>query len=469
MIKLSNCARTTAYYALRSAHRASKVLVDEAKNVGLSTGWFFRLQDMIGTVKDKIRLGLPEKRLTSAEATSKFAHYLKEINRELNIIKEQFEALTKQLENQGQERADPLNRLAENRINTVCNLAEKASYINYCLGGVGQEGSEISSYLADLRMEIRADKIVFDVFDWHRSTGQTATRYCSPDERATSTQYYADQETEAWQKIHIRKKAGRMTFFLLAHDRKYSDVEIAGFKQQLTAEKLWPEVFTSSFYAEFHDTAHLLERARHNSYYDETALKSLLVYSLIENDPVKRRGQMKMIDKYIASINTWIEILRGFKKIKKLDLSGLFRETISIRREIVVAKGLGFAVDISPGEAMVEGDSDLLRDAIGAVIDNALKYTVAGFICCKLVTIEEEGKKKAVLEITDSGIGIPSDEQEKIFEKYYRASNTGSISGSGIGLDFAKEAINSMRGDISVESEVGKGSTFRIILPLASA
>jgi len=444
------------------------MLVDEAKNVGLSTGWFFRLQDMIGTVKDKIRLGLPEKRLTSAEATSKFTHYLKEINRELNIIKEQFEVLTEQLENQGQGEANPLNRSAGNRINTVCNLAEKASYINYYLGGAGQEGSEISSYLADLRRKIRADKVIFDIVDWRRSAGQTATRYCFPDERATLTQYYADQEAEAWQEIHIMKKYGCMTFFLLAHDRKYSDVEIAGFKQQLTAEKLWPEVFTNSFYAEFHDTAHLLERARHNSYYDEAALKPLLFYGLTENDPVKRRGHMKMIDKYIASISTWIEILRGFKKIKRLDLSGLFRETISMRREIVVAKGLEFAVDLPPEEAMVEGDSDLLRDAIGAVIDNALKYTAAGFIRCKLVIIEKEGKKKAALEITDSGIGIPSDEQEKIFEKYYRASNTGSISGSGIGLDFAQEVINSMSGNISVESETGKGSTFRIILPLAA-
>lgn len=70
------------------------------------------------------------------------------------------------------------------------------------------------------------------------------------------------------------------------------------------------------------------------------------------------------------------------------------------------------------------------------------------------------------ISVQDAGIGIPAEEQKKVFEGAYRASNVGNIQGTGTGLNEARSAMLGMNGDIKLESKVGEGSTFTIELPL---
>jgi signal transduction histidine kinase len=107
-------------------------------------------------------------------------------------------------------------------------------------------------------------------------------------------------------------------------------------------------------------------------------------------------------------------------------------------------------------------DLKLLRQAISNLISNAVKYSPErqgiglDLIC---------GEREVILHVRDEGIGIPEEDQSKLFEVFHRASNVGSISGTGLGLSIVKQAVEAHGGSIVVASEVDVGTTFTISLP----
>lgn len=105
-----------------------------------------------------------------------------------------------------------------------------------------------------------------------------------------------------------------------------------------------------------------------------------------------------------------------------------------------------------------------MRQMIDNLLDNAIKYTLpGGKINLRVATAQ----KQIIMQIQDAGIGIPAVDLPYIFDKFYRASNSGSdITGTGLGLAIVKSIIESHNGRIWVESEVGQGTTFTIVLPL---
>ena len=114
----------------------------------------------------------------------------------------------------------------------------------------------------------------------------------------------------------------------------------------------------------------------------------------------------------------------------------------------------------------VQCDEKKIRFVISNLVHNAIKYTQpAGTITISART--EEGKR-ILISVSDTGIGIPSDEIDKLFTKFYRASNadTASKIGTGLGLYIAKNIVDRHYGRIWVESEERKGSTFFVSLPL---
>jgi signal transduction histidine kinase len=102
------------------------------------------------------------------------------------------------------------------------------------------------------------------------------------------------------------------------------------------------------------------------------------------------------------------------------------------------------------------------------LIDNAVKYSEKAER--KEVTVRLSERDRAIqIAVTDHGIGIAPEEQKKIFEKFYRVS-TGlvhDVKGSGLGLSLVKHIVEAHRGSVTVESAVGRGSTFTITLPAA--
>jgi len=127
----------------------------------------------------------------------------------------------------------------------------------------------------------------------------------------------------------------------------------------------------------------------------------------------------------------------------------------------------------------IRGESRYLEQAVGNLISNALKYTPSTKMVKEaraqreikgVVKVEVSKDKDGILvKVSDNGIGIPQDEVKKLFAKFARASNATAMytDGSGLGLFIVKEIIDGHKGKVWVESEIDKGSTFYILLPVA--
>jgi signal transduction histidine kinase len=114
---------------------------------------------------------------------------------------------------------------------------------------------------------------------------------------------------------------------------------------------------------------------------------------------------------------------------------------------------------------MIEAEPELLRQALVNLLDNAIKYTPAGGII-RLGTCLAPSDE-VIIEVSDTGPGIASEHQSKVFDRFYRidkarARETGGV---GLGLALARSAVEMNGGRIELESEPGKGSTFRVVLP----
>jgi hypothetical protein len=111
------------------------------------------------------------------------------------------------------------------------------------------------------------------------------------------------------------------------------------------------------------------------------------------------------------------------------------------------------------------GDPDRLGQALDNLISNALKFTPSGG-SVEIRLRAEEGL--AVLEVEDTGLGIPEKEQERLFERFFRSSNAieSAIPGTGLGLTITKAIVERHGGTIEVESAANTGTTVRVWLPL---
>jgi signal transduction histidine kinase len=112
----------------------------------------------------------------------------------------------------------------------------------------------------------------------------------------------------------------------------------------------------------------------------------------------------------------------------------------------------------------LRSDASLVRQLLVNLVENAVKYSVeGGLVVVRLVDADEEVR----IDVVDRGIGIPSTEYERIFEKFYRldAEMTRGVGGSGLGLYISREIVEQLGGTLTVRSQVGHGSTFSVTLP----
>jgi PAS domain S-box-containing protein len=110
-------------------------------------------------------------------------------------------------------------------------------------------------------------------------------------------------------------------------------------------------------------------------------------------------------------------------------------------------------------------DEKLLRHILSNLLLNALKYSPNSSPVQFDFTLKD---KQVIFQIQDQGIGIPIADQTRLFESFHRASNVGSIKGTGLGLTIVKQCVDLHQGEITFTSEVGKGTTFKVVLPLTN-
>jgi two-component system phosphate regulon sensor histidine kinase PhoR len=124
---------------------------------------------------------------------------------------------------------------------------------------------------------------------------------------------------------------------------------------------------------------------------------------------------------------------------------------------------------VSPGLPRVQADHQRLVQVLLNLVRNAITYTPDGGIVS--ISLERAGVYHLVLSVADTGMGIPPEDLQRVFERFYRtdASRSRTSGGFGLGLSIVKDFVTSMGGSITVESKVGEGTCFRVLLRLASA
>ncbi len=148
-----------------------------------------------------------------------------------------------------------------------------------------------------------------------------------------------------------------------------------------------------------------------------------------------------------------------------IDLRPLLRQSVENFNSFLTEKGQKLQMDISSSIPLIWGNAVRLQQMIANLISNAIKYTPKEG---KLGIRMWQEDSQLILQVWDSGVGIPPAEQPYIFDKFYRASNLPEdISGTGLGLTIVKSIVEDHQGRIWVESTLGEGTTFTIVLPAA--
>ncbi len=150
-----------------------------------------------------------------------------------------------------------------------------------------------------------------------------------------------------------------------------------------------------------------------------------------------------------------------------VDVAELLRSVQSVHSGRAEQAGVELSV-VGATEAVVTADLARLRQVVGNLVENAIRYSDAG------TTVELAGLvdgSDVVIEVRDEGIGIDPEQQRRIFERFHRvdASRTRATGGVGLGLSIAQRFAEAMGGSITVVSELGRGSTFSVRLPLQQA
>ncbi|MCJ7580870.1 MAG: ATP-binding protein, partial [Candidatus Aminicenantes bacterium] len=129
------------------------------------------------------------------------------------------------------------------------------------------------------------------------------------------------------------------------------------------------------------------------------------------------------------------------------------------------AQDISIICDISDEIPVITADQEAISRALSNILDNALKYSDAG----KKISVKVWAEDKSVFfEVEDEGLGISKDDQKRVFEKFYRARDLEdkNIEGSGIGLTLVDHIVKAHDGEISLESNRGKGTRIRVRLPV---
>ena len=197
---------------------------------------------------------------------------------------------------------------------------------------------------------------------------------------------------------------------------------------------------------------------------------AMLVYGLDKN-PEKREEYLKVTRESLEKLNGMVEQILSMSmenrdrlslRIESTVLPPLL-ESVAAQARLSAGKPCEITVCVDPENLTADIDASLMSSVIATLLDNAVKYS-GDSAEIRISAEEKDGHVR--ISVRDNGIGIAPDKQAHIFEKFYRVptGDVHDVKGYGIGLFFAKTIVEKHGGHISVESELGKGSTFTIEL-----
>ncbi len=199
--------------------------------------------------------------------------------------------------------------------------------------------------------------------------------------------------------------------------------------------------------------------------------------SLIEKyaEPFNNPNIIKHVGKIKHAVGNLTSILNDFLSLEKLE-SGKqepmlhdfdlvkFSEAITEEMQALAKQNQNIIYQHTGTKSTIRLDQNLLKNCIINLVNNAIKYsgenTFIGFTT-------EINERECIITVSDNGIGIPDADQKHLFEAFFRAHNTGTIPGTGLGLNIVARYTNLMNGTINFKSEVNQGTLFTITFPMS--
>jgi PAS domain S-box-containing protein len=204
-------------------------------------------------------------------------------------------------------------------------------------------------------------------------------------------------------------------------------------------------------------------------------LTAILGYTeLIERTGPLNQNQEEFLHRLQGSVQHITSLVNDLLDLGRLEagfdtrreavqLEGVLKYALDMFDSQVKKKKIMLSTEIAQGLRPLRANPIRIRQMMDNLLGNAIKYTPEGGSVKVNMSMMDH---QIILKIDDTGPGIPADEQNNIFEKFYRATNApGGVEGSGLGLAIVKSIVTSHQGRVWVESTVGKGSSFIVILP----
>lgn len=206
-----------------------------------------------------------------------------------------------------------------------------------------------------------------------------------------------------------------------------------------------------------------------------TPLASIIGFAeTIKNDPsLPKEIQNEFIDiilnegrRLAATINDLLDVSQYYRGEIKLNLTSVELNDLlnkSFNQYHRLANSINFSLNILPYPVFISADENKLLQAINNLVSNAIKFTrTGGSVSLSLLDKNNE----YLIEVKDTGIGIPEKDKDKIFDRFYRVYRPGmEIRGVGLGLSLTKKILDMHNFRLEFESEENKGSIFRIVIP----
>jgi len=193
--------------------------------------------------------------------------------------------------------------------------------------------------------------------------------------------------------------------------------------------------------------------------------------SALPEDPETAHGfvvrigrEAERLDALVRDLLDLSRVERGALAAEPVDLVGLVKEVAESHADRAEERRIRLRTELTPGSS-VRGDRAQLGLLLSNLVDNALRYTGArGMVRIRLDSIDD----KVILQVADTGKGIPASELPRIFERFYRVDKARArrTGGTGLGLAIVRHVAESHGGTVTVESKVGKGSSFTVTLPV---
>jgi two-component system phosphate regulon sensor histidine kinase PhoR len=203
--------------------------------------------------------------------------------------------------------------------------------------------------------------------------------------------------------------------------------------------------------------------------YTETLLAGAI------DDPEHNRRFVKRIEEQSDRLHALIiDLLRLARiesgqdvfEVTSLSAGEMVNDCAEAHKAIAESKGVSLVLERPEADIFIRADAEALRTILDNLLDNAIKYTPAG----GRVTVRWNSENAwAVVQVQDTGVGIDEDQQSRIFERFYRVDKARSreLGGTGLGLSIVKHLVQVFSGSVGVESQLGRGSSFFVRLPLA--